>query len=83
MLSRYTGPPMTLGNMRENGVRRLAVSCWHCRHSAVLDVEQYGDDVPVPSFEPRLVCTQCGTIGCGARPNWPDQGSRMVSTFGS
>jgi hypothetical protein len=22
------GPPMTLGNMRENGVRRLDVSCW-------------------------------------------------------
>ena len=24
---RYTGPPMTLGNMRENGVRTLATWC--------------------------------------------------------
>jgi hypothetical protein len=31
-------PPMTLGNMRENGFRRLDVSCWICHHSAVLDV---------------------------------------------
>jgi hypothetical protein len=23
--------PMTLGNMRENGVRSLDVSCWLCR----------------------------------------------------
>ena len=54
--SRYTGLPMTLGNMRANGVRRLHVSCWECRHSAVLDVDQYGDEVPVPSFGPRILC---------------------------
>ena len=76
---RYAGPPMTLGNMRANGVRRLDVSCWECHPKAVLDVDGYGDDVPVPSFGPRLVCTYCGTIGCDARPNWADQGSRMVS----
>jgi hypothetical protein len=33
--SKHNGPPMTLGNIRANGVRRLAVSCWQCRHSAV------------------------------------------------
>ena len=48
---------MTLGNIRANGVRRLDVSCWECHHKAVLDVDGYGDDVPVPSFGPRLVCT--------------------------
>jgi hypothetical protein len=26
------GPPMTLGNMRANGVRSLDVSCWQCQH---------------------------------------------------
>ena len=31
-----------------------------------------GDDVPVPSFGPRLVCTYCGTFGCEVRPNWAD-----------
>jgi hypothetical protein len=57
---------MTLGNMRENGVRRLDVSCWICHHAAVLDVEGYGDDVPVPWFGPRMVCTGCGIIGADA-----------------
>jgi hypothetical protein len=78
-VTRYTGPPMTLGNMRANGVRRLDVSCRQCHHSSVLNVDQYGDDVPVPSFGPRMVCTYCGTIGGDARPNWPDQGSKMVA----
>jgi hypothetical protein len=50
--------PMTLGTMRSLGVRRLDVSCWMCHHAAVLDVEAYPDDVPVPSFGPRMVCTR-------------------------
>ena len=77
--ARYTGAPMTLGNMRQNGVRRLDVSCRQCHHSSVLDVDQYSDDVLLPSFGPRMVCTFCGTIGCDARPNWADLGGRMVS----
>jgi hypothetical protein len=27
---------MTLGNMRADGVRSIAVSCWQCHHEAVL-----------------------------------------------
>ncbi len=50
--TRYTGPPMTLGNMRANGVRRVDVSCWECR---VLDVDQDGDEVPVLSSGSRMV----------------------------
>jgi hypothetical protein len=62
--------PMTLGNMRSNGVRTLAVSCWNCHHEAVLSAEPWPDHVPVPSFGPRMVCTQCGITGADARPNW-------------
>ena len=47
--------PMTLGNMRQNGVRRLSVSCWICHHAAVIDVGDYPDPVPVPTFGPRMV----------------------------
>jgi hypothetical protein len=61
---------MTLGNMRENGVRSLAVHCIRCHHQAVLDVDSYSDDVTVPSFGPRMVCTACGAIDADARPNW-------------
>jgi hypothetical protein len=40
---------MTLGNMRANGVRSLAVSCWQCHHQAVL-----GADPPTRHSGPVL-----------------------------
>jgi hypothetical protein len=61
--------PMTLGNMRELGVRSLDVSCWNCRHRAMLCVDRWPDDVAVPTFGPRMVCTGCGIVGADARPN--------------
>jgi hypothetical protein len=54
---RYEIEPMTLGNMRELGARSLDVSCWNCQHRAVLSVDRWLDDVPVPTFGPRMVCT--------------------------
>jgi hypothetical protein len=44
------GDPMTLGNMRANGVRSLDVSCWQCHHRTILRADPWPDDVPVPSF---------------------------------
>ena len=61
---------MTLGDMRENGVRSLAITSgalW-CHHQAVLDVSAFADDLTVPSFGPRMVCTVCGAIGADAPP---------------
>jgi hypothetical protein len=60
--------PMTLQNMRENGVRSLAVQCHQCRHEMIINVDHLPGDLPVSSFGPRMVCTKCGTIigdGCG------------------
>ena len=65
--------PMTLGNMRANGVRSLDVSCWICHHRTILSADRWSDDVPVPMFGPRMVCTKCGTIGADARPNWKER----------
>ncbi len=59
------GDPMTLGNMRANGVR--------CHHRAILSADSWPDHVPVPSFGPRMVCTGCGIIGADARPYWPEK----------
>jgi len=69
---RYTGPPMTLGNMRANGVRMLGAWCLGrgCYHQRVVNVERYGDDTPVPWFGPRMRCERCGHLGADARPNW-------------
>jgi hypothetical protein len=66
---------MTLGNMRSNGVRTLAVYCGGsgCYHQAILNVARFDDDVPVPTFGPRIVCTVCGAIGADARPNWNER----------
>jgi hypothetical protein len=66
---------MTLGNMRENDVRSLAIMCgavW-CNHHAVLDVSAFADHVTVPSFGARMVCTVRGAIGADARPNWNER----------
>jgi hypothetical protein len=64
------GPPMTLGNMRELGVRSLAVTCELCHHEAVLQADDWGDTVLVRAFRPRVVCTRCGIVGADARPDW-------------
>ena len=78
--SRYTGRPMTLGNMRHHGVRSLAVSCHLCHHAAVLSVDPWSDAVTVPSFAPRMVCSKCGIIGADVRPNWKKQAPRETLT---
>ena len=75
---RYLGPPMTLGNMRANGVRSLGAWCLGlgCYHHRVVDVERYGDDVPVPWFGPRMRCERCGYLGADARPNLGELAAR-------
>jgi hypothetical protein len=77
---RYQGPPMTLANMRAQGVRSLSVSYWHCHHGAALIVDRWPDDVPLPSFGPRMVCTGCGIVGADVRPNWQEREGRESLT---
>jgi hypothetical protein len=67
---------MTLGNIRANGVRSFAVSCWQCHHEAVLSADPWPDHVAVPAFGPCTVCTRCGIVGADARPNWREQSPR-------
>jgi hypothetical protein len=64
---------MTLGNMRENGMQTLSVSCLRCHHQSTLDVDRYSDDMTVPSFGPRMACTACGAIDADARPYWNER----------
>ena len=78
--ARYRGPPMTLANMRENGVRSLWVVCPLCHHEAVVNVDGFGPDVAVPAFGPHMVCTGCGIIGADVRPNWSERAPRKSIT---
>ena len=71
---------MTLGNMRANGVRSLTVSCFECRHQAVLAVETWSDDVPIPSIGPRMAGTSGGMTGADVRPNWSERPVRPSLT---
>jgi hypothetical protein len=59
LMPRFPAPlvAMTLGNMRAQDVRSLSVTCWLCHHGAVFAVDRWPDDLPVPSFGPRMVCT--------------------------
>jgi hypothetical protein len=72
---------VTLGNMRATGVRMLAIACLGrgCYHQAILDVTEFDDDVPVPAFGARMVCTACGAIGADARRNWQERASAIFS----
>ena len=65
--------PTTLANMRENGVRSLDVCCWQCRHQVIMNVDHLPADLTVKSFEPRMLCTKCGTVGADVRPNWRER----------
>jgi hypothetical protein len=64
---------MTLGNMRQNGVRGLFVTCLTCGYHSEVNVDEWPDDVPVPSFGPRMRCTKRGKLGATARPNWSER----------
>src|ERR1700731_3137127 len=64
------GPAMTLGNMRELGVKRLVASCLSdaCRHSALINVSKYAAEVEVPRFCLRVKCGECGSRTIDVRP---------------
>lgn len=64
---------MTLANMRANGVRSLFVYCHACHHEAVVNVDAYAGDLPVPSFAVRMRCKQCGKLGADVRPHWNER----------
>ena len=62
---------MTLGDMRANSVHTLDVTCRgrFCHHFGPLDVSTCPNDVPAPSFRPRMVCTAYSAIGADCAAN--------------
>jgi hypothetical protein len=35
------GPPMDLANMRQNGVRSIAIGCINCGHKFIINMDSY------------------------------------------
>src|SRR6476659_8466649 len=70
------GPPMDLGNMRRQGVRRLIADCRNdaCRHQAVIEVWSYPANTEIAYFKRRVVCAKCGARNnrIDVRPNWKE-----------
>ena len=80
--ARYPITPMTLGNMRDLGVRSLAVTCDLCQHAAVLPADRWPNAVLVRAFRPRMVCTRCGIVGADARPKLAgNEGERELASL--
>jgi ABC-type hemin transport system substrate-binding protein len=65
-----SGPPMTLANMRANGVRAVASTCEACGHAADVDVDALAETITVPEAGRRLRCSQCGGKRINTRPAW-------------
>ena len=68
---------MTLGNMRQSGVRGLVATCCACSHNTEVDVNAWPDDVSVRSFGLHMRCTMCGHLGATAIPNWKERADTM------
>ena len=64
------GPPMTLANMRENGVRAVIATCEACAHEADINVDALPESLYVPEAGLRLRCSRCGGKRVLARPAW-------------
>jgi hypothetical protein len=62
--------PMTLTNMRENGVRFLIATCLACRHSADVLADFLPGEAFVPDAGRRMVCSACGGKRIETRPAW-------------
>jgi hypothetical protein len=68
--------PKTLGNMRVNGARSLAVACPQCHHETIINADKWPGQMRVPARDSRKVCWKCGMIGADVRPNWKEREQR-------
>jgi hypothetical protein len=48
------GPPMTLRNMRQNGVHAVIATCLSCGHKADVNVDVLPETIIVPDVGPCL-----------------------------
>ena len=64
------GPPMTLANMRHNGVHAVIARCEACGHVADVNVDALAGTIIVPEVGRRLRCSECGANGIETRPAW-------------
>jgi DNA-directed RNA polymerase subunit RPC12/RpoP len=64
------GPPMTLANMRKNGVRAVTATCEACGREADVNVDALLETMTVPKAGQRLRCSRCGGKTISTRLAW-------------
>ena len=76
---RPPAPPMTLGKMRENGVRSLNVDCLACGHQAMVNMDAYPEDLTVQSFADGTwkTCSKCGSKKIRVMPAWQTKSGKL------
>jgi hypothetical protein len=58
-------------HMRSLGPRSLDVECRQCHHRAIVNVDTYRGDTPVPSFGLWMRRSKCGQKSASSvRPDW-------------
>jgi hypothetical protein len=62
--------PMTVGNMRQHGIRSVDATCEACKHEAAVNVDRLADHIYVPDVALTLRCSACGSKKIAVRPNW-------------
>jgi hypothetical protein len=63
------GPPLTLDDMRAEGVHSVDVEC-ACGHDAVINVDHLPGHLPVPEVKRLFVCKVCGAKPWRSMPHW-------------
>jgi hypothetical protein len=63
---------ITLGEMREMGIRGLLVYCsdYHCSHWTAISGDRWADHIRLSDLEPGFACQACGTKGANVRPDF-------------
>ena len=77
------GRAMTLGDMRDLGIRHLWISCLSrsCQHDALLDASTYPAGVQILSLRHCMKCEKCGSRNIDVRPHWRERSPRPTLTF--
>jgi hypothetical protein len=62
--------PMTLANMRLNGIRTVIASCANCGRSGDVNVDLLSETLTVLQVGKRLCCGSCGGRTMSTHPAW-------------
>ena len=62
---------ITLGAMREQGVRGILIYCadYNCSHSLAISADKWPDDLRLSDIEDRFTCSACGKRDADVRPD--------------